>query len=50
MLQHIEEQQTTETTLPILTNVQEAQETVETEANVDDEIRYLCATLTAEPH
>ncbi len=25
-------------------------ETVESEANVNDEIRYLCATLSAEPH
>jgi RNA polymerase sigma-70 factor (ECF subfamily) len=29
---------------------EEVAKTVETEANVDDEIRYLCATLSAEPH
>ena len=29
---------------------EEIAKTVETEANVDDEIRYLCATLSAEPH
>jgi DNA-directed RNA polymerase specialized sigma24 family protein len=29
---------------------EEVAKTVESEANVDDEIRYLCATLSAEPH
>jgi DNA-directed RNA polymerase specialized sigma24 family protein len=29
---------------------EEIRKTVESEANVDDEIRYLCATLSAEPH
>jgi DNA-directed RNA polymerase specialized sigma24 family protein len=29
---------------------EEIAKTVETEANVDDEIRYLCATLSVEPH
>lgn len=29
---------------------EEIAKTVETDANVDDEIRYLCATLSAEPH
>jgi DNA-directed RNA polymerase specialized sigma24 family protein len=29
---------------------EEVSKTVETEANVDDEIRYLCATLSAEPN
>ena len=29
---------------------EEIAKTVESEANVDDEIRYLCATLSAEPH
>jgi RNA polymerase sigma-70 factor (ECF subfamily) len=29
---------------------EEIAKTVESEANVDDEIRYLCATLCAEPH
>jgi DNA-directed RNA polymerase specialized sigma24 family protein len=28
---------------------EEVRKTVESEANVDDEIRYLCATLSAEP-
>ena len=29
---------------------EEIAKTVESEANIDEEIRYLCATLSAEPH